>query len=79
MKCPVCGGATLILTTKDVQYIYKGQKTIIKDVTGEHCSACDEVLLDREHGDQYAMLIGAFQQDVEAASVDSGGGPESPS
>lgn len=70
MKCPVCGAAELIHDTRDIPYVYKGEPTIIPAVTGEFCPACDEVLLNREHGDRYSELIGAFQRQVNAAFVD---------
>lgn len=35
MKCPSCGGAVLVSTTKDVEYIYKGKETAIQDVTAK--------------------------------------------
>jgi len=70
MKCPICGAAELIQDTRDVPYTYKGEATIIPAVTGEFCPACDEVILNREHGDRYSELLGAFQRQVNAAFVD---------
>ncbi len=70
MKCPVCGAAELIQDTRDVPYTYKGEATIIPAVTGEFCPACDEIILNREHGDRYSELLGAFQRQVNAAFVD---------
>jgi HTH-type transcriptional regulator/antitoxin MqsA len=70
MKCPVCGAAELIQDTRDVPYNYKGEATIIPAVTGEFCPACDEIILNREHGDRYSELLGAFQRQVNAAFVD---------
>ena len=70
MKCPVCGAAELIHDTRDVPFAYKGEFTIIPAVTGEFCPACDEIILNREHGDRYSELIGVFQRQVNAAFVD---------
>ena len=70
MKCPVCGAAELMQDTRDLPYTYKGEATIIPAVTGEFCPACDEVLLNREQGDRYSELLGAFQRQVNAAFVD---------
>jgi len=70
MKCPVCGAAKLMQDTRDLPYTYKGEATIIPAVTGEFCPACDEVLLNREQGDRYSELLGAFQRQVNAAFVD---------
>ena len=70
MKCPVCGAAELIQDTRDLPYTYKGEAALIPAVTGEFCPACDEVVLNREHGDRYSELLGAFQRQVNAAFVD---------
>jgi HTH-type transcriptional regulator / antitoxin MqsA len=70
MKCPCCGAAELIHDTRDMPYTYKGETTVIPSVTGEHCPACSEVILNREHGDRYSELIGMFQRQVNAAFVD---------
>ena len=70
MKCPCCGAAKLIHDTRDVPYVYKGENTEIPAVTGDYCPACSEVVLNREQGDRYSELIGAFQRQVNSAFVD---------
>ena len=70
MKCPSCGAAQLQRETRDVPYTYKGENTTISAVTGDFCSACDEVVLNREHGDRYSEMVGLFQRQVNAAFVD---------
>ena len=70
MKCPCCGAAKLIRDTRDIAYTYKGEPTSIPSVSGEFCPACNEAILDREQGDRYSELIGAFQKQVNAAFVD---------
>lgn len=72
MKCPVCGAADLIHDTRDLPYIYKGETTTIPGLTGDFCTACDEVVLDRVQGDRFSELVGAFQRQVNAAIVDPG-------
>lgn len=72
MKCPVCGAAELIHDTRDETYTYKGETTVIPAVTGDYCPACSEVLLDREQGDRYSELVGAFQRQVNAAFIAPG-------
>ncbi len=69
MKCPACGAAELIHDTRDLPYTYKGETTTIPAVTGDHCPACSETVLDREHGDRYSEWIGVFQRQVNAAFV----------
>jgi HTH-type transcriptional regulator/antitoxin MqsA len=70
MKCPCCGAAELIHDTRDMPYSYKGESTTIPEVTGNFCSACGEVVLNREHGDRYSEMLGQFQRQVNAAYVD---------
>ena len=70
MKCPCCGVTELIHDTRDMLYLYKGETTTIPAVTGDFCSACGEVVLNREHGDRYSALIGQFQRQVNSAYVD---------
>lgn len=70
MKCPSCGAAKLVHDTRDLPYTYKGETTMLPAVTGDHCPACGDVLLDREHGDRYSELVGQFQRQVNATYVD---------
>ena len=70
MKCPSCGAAQLQPETRDVAYTYKGENTTIPAVTGDFCPVCDEVVLNREHGDRYSEMVGLFQRQVNAAFVD---------
>lgn len=35
MKCPGYGGAELVHDTRDIPYLYKGETTLIPDVTGD--------------------------------------------
>ncbi len=72
MKCPVCGAAELIRDTRDLPYTYKGESTVIPDITGDFCPACTEVILDRQQGDRYSAAMGAFQKQVNASIVDPG-------
>ena len=72
MKCPVCGAAELIHDTRDMPYTYKGETATIPAVTGDHCQACIEVILEREQGDRYSDLIGQFQRQVNAAFIAPG-------
>ncbi len=68
MKCPSCGATELIHDTRGQPYINKGEQTVISPVTGDHCPASGEVVLDREQGDRYSELVGAFQRQVNAFS-----------
>jgi len=70
MQCPCCGAAQLIPDTRDLIYTYKGENSTIAAVTGDFCPACGEVVLNREQGDRYSEMVGLFQRQVNAASVD---------
>ena len=70
MKCPACGAAKLIHDTRDMPYTYKGELTTVPAVIGDFCPECNEVVLNREHGDRHSEHIGAFQKQVNAAYVD---------
>lgn len=48
MKCPVCGLKELQMTTKDLPYTYKGETIVVRNVTGQYCSFCDEMVLEGE-------------------------------
>jgi HTH-type transcriptional regulator/antitoxin MqsA len=70
MKCPFCKSGTLKRSKRSLPYTYKGENTTIPAVTGDFCPACDEVVLNREHGDRYSEMVGLFQRQVNAAFVD---------
>lgn len=66
MKCPCCGAAELVHDTRDIPYAYKGESTTIP-VTGDHCPACREVILDRAQGDRMIQEMRAFDANVDKA------------
>lgn len=72
MKCPVCGAADLVHDTRDVNYTYKGEATVIPAVTGDFCPACAEVILDMAESERYSALIKEFNKQVNASIVDPG-------
>jgi HTH-type transcriptional regulator / antitoxin MqsA len=72
MKCPACGAAELVHDTRDVPYTYKGESTIIPDVTGDFCPACGEVVMDMVEGVRHSATMLAFNKQVNASIVDPG-------
>lgn len=70
MKCPVCGGAELIRDTRDQSYTYKGESTVIAEVTGDYCPACSESILGPTETDRVMREMSAFSKQVNAAIVD---------
>jgi HTH-type transcriptional regulator/antitoxin MqsA len=70
MKCPVCGAAELIHDTRDIPYTYKGETTVIAEVTGDYCPACAESILDAAESKRVMLEMRAFSKQVNAAIVD---------
>lgn len=70
MKCPICGKAELIHDTRDVPYAYKGEETVLPAIEGDFCPACGEIILDMANSTRASSLMGEFNKQVNAASVD---------
>ena len=67
VKYPCCGSGELMSDAREVSYIYKGITNVIPAVTGDFCSACGEVILNREQGDRYSEIVGQIQRQHNAA------------
>ena len=72
MTCPICGAASLLRDTRDLPYTYKGEATIIPEVTGDFCSACGEAILDAAESRRVSIFMRDFNKQVNAATVDPG-------
>jgi HTH-type transcriptional regulator/antitoxin MqsA len=72
MKCPACGAAELVHDTRDMPYTYKGESTIIPDVTADFCPACGEAVMDTAAGIRHSATMLAFNKQVNASIVDPG-------
>ncbi len=70
MKCPSCGKAELVRDTRDMPYTYKGETTVLPQVAGDFCPACDESILDAAESKRTMDLMLAFNKQVNAAIVD---------
>ena len=70
MKCPNCAAAKLVRDTRDVPYTYKGETTVLPQVTGDFCPACDEYVLDAAQSRRTMELMLAFNKQVNASIVD---------
>jgi HTH-type transcriptional regulator/antitoxin MqsA len=57
MKCPVCGSAELVHDTRDLPYTYKGESTVLLQVTGNFCPACREGVLDAPQSRRVSGLM----------------------
>lgn len=70
MKCPSCGAARLSRKSRDLPYTYKGETTVIPNVTGDYCPACGEGVLDSEESARVSAMALAFNKQVNASRVD---------
>jgi HTH-type transcriptional regulator/antitoxin MqsA len=70
MKCPICAGAELVQDTRDIPYTYKGESTVIPEVTGEFCPACGEAILGSAESARTSALMLEFNKQVNASIVD---------
>ncbi len=70
MKCPMCAEAELVHDTRDMPYIYKGESTILPEVTGDFCPACGEVVFDMNEAERVGTLMRDFNKQVNATIVD---------
>jgi HTH-type transcriptional regulator / antitoxin MqsA len=70
MKCPNCGAGKLVHDTRDIAYTYKGESTLLPQVTGEFCAACDESILGAAESRRTMNLMLAFNKQVNASIVD---------
>ncbi len=62
MKCPNCAAAKLVRDTRDLPYIYKGESTVVPQVTGDFCPACGESILDATASGRSMQLMLAFRK-----------------
>ena len=51
-QCLCCGTHALVRDTRDIT----DDCVTVKDITGDYCTACGEVILDRVEGDRYSRL-----------------------
>jgi HTH-type transcriptional regulator/antitoxin MqsA len=70
MKCPSCGAAELVHDTRDLSYTYKGEVTVIPEVTGDFCPACGEAVLEAGESVRHSAAMLAHNKQVNAAIVD---------
>lgn len=70
MKCPACGATELVHATRNRPYTYKGESTVIPDVAGDYCPACDEAVLDSKESTRVSAAMLAFNKKVNASIVD---------
>ena len=57
--------------TRDLPYIYKGQSTVIPNVTGQFCEAVGELILDAAESARVSGLLLEFNRQVNDSAVNS--------
>jgi HTH-type transcriptional regulator/antitoxin MqsA len=70
MKCPICAGAELVHDTRDIPYTYKGESTVIPEVSGDFCPACGEAVFQKSESVRISALMLEFNKQVNASIVD---------
>lgn len=70
MECPYCGASALKQETRDLPYIYKGQETVIKGITGEFCGNCHESIIDGAQTDKLLGGMQSFRREVNRKEVE---------
>lgn len=70
MKCPSCGTAKLVHDTREVPYTYKGESTLIANVTGDFCPNCGEMVLNAVESARTSAAMLDFNKQVNALIVD---------
>jgi HTH-type transcriptional regulator/antitoxin MqsA len=70
MKCPICAKSELVRDTRDIPYTYKGEVTVIANVTGDFCPACGESIHDAEESTRVSACMLEFNKQVNASIVD---------
>jgi HTH-type transcriptional regulator / antitoxin MqsA len=70
MKCPTCAAAEMVHDTRDILYIYRGEASLIRAVTGDFSPACDKSILAVEESRRTMNLILEFNKQINASIVD---------
>jgi HTH-type transcriptional regulator/antitoxin MqsA len=70
VRCPNCEKADLVNGTRNLPYTYKGEQTMIDNVTGSFCPACGEAVLELVEATRTSKAMLEFNRQVNAASVD---------
>ncbi len=72
MKCPACGAGNLVTETRNMPYIYKGEQTLIPDVSGDFCPSCGESVLELGEATRTSAAMLDFNKQVNAGFIDPG-------
>ena len=70
MRCPICAKTELVADTRDIPYTYKGESTVIPEVSGDFCPACGEAILNAAESSRSSAMMLEFNKQVNASIVD---------
>jgi HTH-type transcriptional regulator/antitoxin MqsA len=60
----------MVPDTRDINYTYKGESTVIPAVAGDYCTACGEAVLSKDESARVSALMLDFNKQVNASIVD---------
>ena len=60
----------MVADTRDIQYTYKGESTVIKAVRGDYCLECGEGIVAPNEASRASAEMRAFNKQVNARMVD---------
>jgi HTH-type transcriptional regulator/antitoxin MqsA len=69
MKCSACGATDLVHDVRDMPYTYKGESTVIPNVAGDYCQACDEAILGVDESQRISAAMLEFNKKINASTV----------
>lgn len=70
MHCSYCGADLLVRDTRDIPYAYRGETTLIENVTGHFCDHCNEVMPDSADGSRVVREMLEFKKKVDLEHAD---------
>lgn len=53
MKCSVCYQGEMVFGIKDILYIFRGRKIVLKGIYGLYCVYCEESIMNKEELDVF--------------------------
>ncbi|MCR5814352.1 MAG: type II toxin-antitoxin system MqsA family antitoxin [Desulfovibrio sp.] len=60
-RCPTCGKGELVEGTRDVEYEYHGEKTVVKNVHAFFCTECNDFVVDDAEAQRISDSLAAFR------------------
>ena len=70
MECPNCEYHPMVTTTRDIPFTYKGETMVVRNVGGDHCSLCDEFILNSDESKRIDEILKEFVKNINARTFD---------